>query len=949
MKVSQFIYTSCANNNNPLANGYMIFGKTQDINDVEASEIQKIMNFKLRTKYAFNASPETIDNEFPRNLAFFKLSSGRFCLAQSSYIGLDCAKTRYGNYMIHAFVADNFDEINPYAFVNSKQFRRRLTDEELVGAVPEIIPAIEIKDESITLPEKCDKFSSELFMQFLDFIKGGKFNENDKIFINIKKEYIGEFLSLLSKFGAFDNKKVSFSTYLNSRYEHKGKINILFEEESVSQAPSVIMGTFAVYYFDFETNSTNAKVVLSKYQTYIANKMVENVENALRIDTYVAANMRRFNLDDESYGFIAYRMSEGTLDKDHKYLKVYQENLKKYHPNDIAEKIYQNNKDNLSEEEISILFDDLNESTKEDISKKFVAGVINSSTNGYEELINNFNEAKPCNKEYAKRALATMDRISVVGQNAGSAINAFILSSFLYEISEEELIHYLELVNDRYFGLIPSIFGQYYSNRQFRSVALYIYNRIEKLGLPKDQIYPLFAYLGEEEQKSLVLNRISGLGKFIRRAELEDALKVFGNNTSYTMKVAVSPSVLNAILARKDYLVAALLIDYRKYDEQLVNGIFANEKIRNQNYLNNFAELLKEIRTPEYVSHLSELIFESGKEIYSQNKVALEKGVDLFRGNPRYQVQLFEKGLDKNVFSLSEAYEFIRNKNIPTTNRVNFVKTLYEYRDEPARAYEYAKSHSDEPLAKEYIEKNFSSDLVKKIANSNSVNECLSILDKYENILTKTQLQEVVEKIFSFEIIKVNNSLAENGYRDVLRIIETNNLRKSQRFYEVETYKKFLNASKGDFDGFYDVARVNFARASEELITVIAPLLMKILLTHYIEFIRVIRILPELHANPIFKKEFDSLISKNPSFARIFKIMIEDPTLPNNVKDVAYDGFAVLLSPYKNKARDKKGHEFGLSKEQYEYINKKANYKYGFMYVLFGNKYVIEEKGGNEK
>ena len=133
MKVSQFIYTSCANANNPLANGYMIYGKSQDISDVESSEIQKIMNFKLRMKYSFNADTNTIDKEFPRNLSFFKLSSGRYCLAQSSYIGLDCAKTRYGNYMIHAFVSSDFDSINPYGFIGSEQFRRRLTDDEMCG------------------------------------------------------------------------------------------------------------------------------------------------------------------------------------------------------------------------------------------------------------------------------------------------------------------------------------------------------------------------------------------------------------------------------------------------------------------------------------------------------------------------------------------------------------------------------------------------------------------------------------------------------------------------------------------------------------------------------------------------------------------------------------------------------------------------------------------------
>ena len=150
MKISQYIFTNCANNG--FQGGYVEYGRSASISEDDARFIQQNFDFHLRVEYPYDASDEVIDKTFPRKLAFFKLPSGRYCLGQSTYIGKDSSGNRYGNYMIHAIVYDDVHLLDPYQFYHADLFRLRLTKEELLGPVKGELEDLDIKQ--VYLPHK---------------------------------------------------------------------------------------------------------------------------------------------------------------------------------------------------------------------------------------------------------------------------------------------------------------------------------------------------------------------------------------------------------------------------------------------------------------------------------------------------------------------------------------------------------------------------------------------------------------------------------------------------------------------------------------------------------------------------------------------------------------------------------------------------------------------------
>ena len=108
----------------------MVYSKSRDITDVEESEICAVMKYKAPDNLPYTPSNEEIETLFPKIFAYFKLSSGRFCIAQSSYIGQDYTN-RWGNYIIHAYVLNDIGDLVPSRMIGANIFRTRLTDEEL--------------------------------------------------------------------------------------------------------------------------------------------------------------------------------------------------------------------------------------------------------------------------------------------------------------------------------------------------------------------------------------------------------------------------------------------------------------------------------------------------------------------------------------------------------------------------------------------------------------------------------------------------------------------------------------------------------------------------------------------------------------------------------------------------------------------------------------------------
>lgn len=153
MIASQLIYTSWKNGDSP-KKGYMVYSKSTDITAAEVDDIHKVMRYEAPSPLPFTPTAEEIERLFPKNAAFFCLSSGRYCIAQASYVGQDYTG-RWGNYIYHAYVTSDIDGMIPANFIGSGIFKTSLTDAELnAPSDPPPLPRVEITDAGTALSEK---------------------------------------------------------------------------------------------------------------------------------------------------------------------------------------------------------------------------------------------------------------------------------------------------------------------------------------------------------------------------------------------------------------------------------------------------------------------------------------------------------------------------------------------------------------------------------------------------------------------------------------------------------------------------------------------------------------------------------------------------------------------------------------------------------------------------
>lgn len=126
----------------------------RDSTDVEESEICAVMKYKAPDNLPYTPSNEEIETLFPKIFAYFQLSSGRFCIAQSSYIGQDYTN-RWGNYIIHAYVLNDIGDLVPSRMIGADIFRTRLTDEELNAvSAPDSLPHVDMEYSGDALTEQ---------------------------------------------------------------------------------------------------------------------------------------------------------------------------------------------------------------------------------------------------------------------------------------------------------------------------------------------------------------------------------------------------------------------------------------------------------------------------------------------------------------------------------------------------------------------------------------------------------------------------------------------------------------------------------------------------------------------------------------------------------------------------------------------------------------------------
>ena len=146
MRASQYIYTSWKNGDSP-NKGFMVYSRSPDVTEAESEEIRFAMKYVVPGDMNPAPSPEEIAENFPFAFSYFRLSSGRECVAQSTYLGRDYSG-RFGNYIISALLFDPGElTVYPSELFGEDCIRTYLTEDELEAASPPPpLPRIEIDD-----------------------------------------------------------------------------------------------------------------------------------------------------------------------------------------------------------------------------------------------------------------------------------------------------------------------------------------------------------------------------------------------------------------------------------------------------------------------------------------------------------------------------------------------------------------------------------------------------------------------------------------------------------------------------------------------------------------------------------------------------------------------------------------------------------------------------------
>jgi len=154
MLVSQYIYTACGKDRN---GAFSLFSKSKDINDTESAEIREMMMYKAPAGLPIEPTQQQIEDLFPKKFAYFFLSTGRACIAQTSYIGKVYSDNdpRTGNYIIHAFVFEKNYDCAPYSLIGHEVFKRCLTYQEWHDdPIPDFLPQIDIPENGTLLTKE---------------------------------------------------------------------------------------------------------------------------------------------------------------------------------------------------------------------------------------------------------------------------------------------------------------------------------------------------------------------------------------------------------------------------------------------------------------------------------------------------------------------------------------------------------------------------------------------------------------------------------------------------------------------------------------------------------------------------------------------------------------------------------------------------------------------------
>ena len=287
---SELVYTSWKNGG--VNSGFSVFSKSDDIEKSEVDEIIEKLAYVKPASLPNKPTEEEIATVFPKNNMYFRLESGRYCLAQSAYVGKDYAvdiNPRWANYIIHAYVFDACDEIVPEGYIGSDVFKTSLTEEERQyksGPVPaprEMEAALPDTEAKAALARIFATGSADNFFSFLQSLIARIDSDNSSVLVGLSDQNMIDtwMKAIPAVLPARYIPKVTYGTYL--LFKNQGlKVNFIYNsaafdyrEEQKSFPQNAILF--------FEEGVLTEQLPLCDYLRSIKERAGVDVEKAMGI------------------------------------------------------------------------------------------------------------------------------------------------------------------------------------------------------------------------------------------------------------------------------------------------------------------------------------------------------------------------------------------------------------------------------------------------------------------------------------------------------------------------------------------------------------------------------------------------------------------------------------------------------------------------------------------
>jgi hypothetical protein len=270
----QYIYTSWKNGDSS-EKGYMIYAKSEGISEAECDDIKFVMQYLAPKEMVHNPTPKQIADEFPYSFSYFKLSSGRACIAQATYLGKDYSG-RFGNYIIYALVIP-MEELDTYPveLFGEGYIRTFLTDKELnaPSPVPALPPFEIVNSGSIINDEQVMEFIYEREEEFA-YLFSAVLIAKDKgvpFYLNDTRENLVLWMAALQKMLPIEiAKQVTFNTYVGNHEKLRS------DDCKAKGLTFICLGVRPdANYFSYATESKSSRQMV---MDFINGNMTEDIE-----------------------------------------------------------------------------------------------------------------------------------------------------------------------------------------------------------------------------------------------------------------------------------------------------------------------------------------------------------------------------------------------------------------------------------------------------------------------------------------------------------------------------------------------------------------------------------------------------------------------------------------------------------------------------------------------